>query len=202
MLSQQNLKFLAPVESEGALLVKALPEVYHPQYGWDLFFLRSAFSRTRQKGPWETLAQEREPLKTASNQPVSKPWRLKQLNFLKSQTKSKQAMLGWTSWWSQTLLKTCNPECLLQRPETSKLPKVVRRGRTWCLGVCGPTPCCTGAREAALVPLAAMQERLALVQNRAALVKESVGRLSLQLVKTPFAPSPNQFGQFWVFGPL
>ena len=39
------------------------------------------------------------------------------------------------------------------------------------------------------------QKRVALVQNRVALVQETLGRPFLQLVKTPFAPSPNHFGQ-------
>ena len=45
-------------------------------------------------------------------------------------------------------------------------------------------------------PVALVQKRVALVQNRAALVQETPGRPFLQLVKTPFAPSPNHFGQF------
>ena len=66
----------------------------------------------------------------------------------------------------------CDPKCLLQRPETSKLP--VRRG-------------CKGAlvyvdqKRVALV-----QERVALVQNRVALVQETLGRPFLALAKTPF----------------
>ena len=45
-------------------------------------------------------------------------------------------------------------------------------------------------------PVALVQKRVALVQKRVALVQETLGRLFLQVAKTPFAPSPNHFGQF------
>ena len=58
-------------------------------------------------------------------------------------------------------INVCDPKCLLRRPETSKLPKVVWRGCRRCFGVCGPKPirlvqrrvalvqrqCCIGARD-------------------------------------------------------
>ena len=45
-------------------------------------------------------------------------------------------------------------------------------------------------------PVRLVQKRVALVQNRVALVQETLGRPFLQLAKTPFAPSPNHFGEF------
>ena len=42
---------------------------------------------------------------------------------------------------------------------------------------------------------------LLLVQNRIALVQETLGRSSLQLAKTPFAPSSNHHGQIWGLKP-
>ena len=47
----------------------------------------------------------------------------------------------------EEVIWSCDPKCLLQRLETSKLPKVLRRGRTSCFGICGPKACCTGAKE-------------------------------------------------------
>ena len=44
--------------------------------------------------------------------------------------------------------------------------------------------------------VALVQNRVALVQNRVVLVQDTLGRPSLQLVKTSFAPSPNHFGHF------
>ena len=38
------------------------------------------------------------------------------------------------------------------------------------------------------------------MQNRVALVQETLRRLFLQVAKTPFAPSPNHFGSFEVSG--
>ena len=37
--------------------------------------------------------------------------------------------------------------CTKAGPETSKLPKVVRRGCKWYCDVCGPKACCTGAKR-------------------------------------------------------
>ena len=51
-------------------------------------------------------------------------------------------------------------------------------------------------------PVRLVQERVALLQNRVALVQETLGRPFLQLAKTPFAPSPNHFGEFWGVGAL
>ena len=47
-------------------------------------------------------------------------------------------------------------------------------------------------------PVALEQERVALVQNRVVLVQDTLGRPPLQLVKTPFAPSPTTSGTFEV----
>ena len=74
----------------------------------------------------------------------------------------------------------CDPECLLQSPETSKFPKVVRRGCNRCSGVCEPKACSTGAKEGCT---GAQQGCTG-------------ARDSWQLAKTPFAPSPNHFGDF------
>ena len=68
----------------------------------------------------------------------------------------------------------CDPECLLQGPETSKLPREGAKG----------------------VFVYVDQLPVALVENRVALVVQTLGRSFLHRVKTPFAPSPNDFGQF------
>ena len=41
----------------------------------------------------------------------------------------------------------CDPDCLLQGPETSKVPKVVRRGCKRSSGPRAPKSSCTGAKE-------------------------------------------------------
>ena len=62
---------------------------------------------------------------------------------------------------------------MLQGSEASELPKVVRRGYKTCCGACGPNVCC-------------MQERVALVQNRVALVKD------LDIFETPVTVATQQ----------
>ena len=83
----------------------------------------------------------------------------------------------------------CDPECLLQGPETSKVPKVIRRG---CKRSSGP-------REQS--PLALVQKRVAPVQNRIWVVQKTLGRPLPLGSKTPFAPSPNHLGTFEVSDP-
>ena len=41
----------------------------------------------------------------------------------------------------------CDPDCLLQGPETSKVPKAVRRGCKRSFGPKAPKSSCTGAKE-------------------------------------------------------
>ena len=93
-----------------------------------------------------------------------------------------------SAMWLPTCLQVCDPECLLQRPETSKLLKVVRRGCIRCLGVCGPKACWTGAREGCT------GAKEACTGARDSWPK-SLGRPFLQLAKAPFPPSPKHFEQ-------
>ena len=87
---------------------------------------------------------------------------------------------------SERVHSICDRECLLQGPDTSELPKVVTG---W-----------EGAKGALAYvnekPVALVQKMVALVQRRVKMVQETFGRPFLQLIKTPFAPSPNHLGQF------
>ena len=103
---------------------------------------------------------------------------LRQPNFRPGGTSAKTTLN-----WKTTLLSIddCDPKVLLQGPETSKVPKVIRRG---CKRSLAP-------REQS--PLALVQKRVAPVQNRVWVVQKTLGRPLPLGSKTPFAPSPNHF---------
>ena len=79
--------------------------------------------------------------------------------------------------------KACDPECLLQSPETPKFPKV-RRGCKRCFGQ---------LQKGSLKRL---------VCTSATLSCTNLTGFWSTCTKTPFAPSPNHFGAFWGFGVL
>ena len=85
----------------------------------------------------------------------------------------------------------CDPKVLRQGPETSKVPKVVRRGCKRCFGPrgskCLPRVFCTTKT---------------LFCTGATLFRTSARGCWRPWSKRPFAPSPNHFGHFWGFGPL
>ena len=85
---------------------------------------------------------------------------------------------------------TCDPECLLQRPETSNCPKWLGEGAKGVLGTCRnslPRVSCTSAT---------------LFCTRATLFCTSATGFLPTCTKTPFAPSLKHFGQFRGIGPL
>ena len=91
---------------------------------------------------------------------------------------------------SGRLSLVCDPSACYRGPKPRNCPKSLGEGARGVLAYVDQKP------------VALVQKRVALVQNRVALVQKTLGRAFLQLVKTPFAPSPPDFGQFGGFGPL
>ena len=83
----------------------------------------------------------------------------------------------------------CDPKCLLQWPDTSKLPKVLRRGCKRCFGAMWAKSLLHWCKRG-----------LPWCKTGLHWCKRLLGGLFLQVPKTPFAPSPYHFGQFEVSG--
>ena len=84
---------------------------------------------------------------------------------------------------------SCNPKVLLESPKMVRLPKVVRRG---CKRSFEPRERKRGLHQCKM----GLHRWL----NGFRMVQKTLGRLLLPELKLPFAPSPNHFWEFTIFG--